>query len=156
MCQLKFIPACGLSVSLDIHVTVCLDDVEGSEVVQMVTITQRYQGCVEFDMVPYVQVFNHISVAFETVLAEGDADVWAVSSRYVGGVHLHHDVGGVVSETHGVILVQVNSYDIAIPAYRFCKVIHLKGSESSSWVLIIRVVATLTSVIFPGKCRNTT
>lgn len=69
-------------------------------------------------------------------------------------IHLYHYVGGVVVQTKRVILIQVNSNDVAVPANLLAKVVKFEGSERTSRVLFVGVVTTLLSVLGPSHIRD--
>lgn len=58
-----------------------------------------------------------------------------MGSLLVLRVHLHHDAGAVISEVNGILLVETDTYDIAIPTDPLVLVHAIKLSDSLVWIV---------------------
>lgn len=116
----------------------------------MVPVAQTDQRSIELHVVSDVQIFYLLGVALQTWLAESKPNICTVATVDVRRVHLDHDVGRVVSHAQRVVLVEVYSDDVALPAYSLSKVMELKGSKGHPWFLIKRLISTAVLVLLPG------
>jgi len=149
-CDFDFVPAARGSVRLHVSVALELFDEEGVHMVQVGCVSHRCDRRVESYMITSLEIAQFISIQGHSLIGQTQTDISSVHPFTVIQVHLDQNVTAVVHHCHGIIVVHVNPYDVAVPADAFAVKVSLKLRHCLSWTLLEGIEPAIGTVACPG------
>lgn len=149
-CDFDFVPATRGRVGLHVSVALELFDEEGVHMVQVGSVSHRCDRRVESYMITSLEIAQFISIQGHSLIGQTQTDISSVHPFTVIQVHLDQNVTAVVHHCHGIIVVHVNPYDVAVPADAFTIEVSLKLRHCLSWTLLEGIKPAIGTVACPG------
>ena len=114
-------------------------------------VTEWNEGAIECYVVSKVQLLYLVAKAFYVELWHSHTEVCTLATRNVRLLHFYQDVCGMVRKAERVVIIQIDSDYVAVPAYIFTKILHLECAECLSWIGSKCFIATVLSVRAPSN-----